>query len=1272
MSFVRFASALALCGVLSLATAAACRAEEATAPAGSPATQAAIDEITRDLERHYAAGDFAEAARVAGTLLAARERSLPPDHFEIAVALEYLGASYQGLGKTGEAEPLFKRALGIWEEALGADHAELASRLQRLAGLYSAQGRYGEAGPLLVRGLAIRESKLAPDHVDVAESLAMLGAHHMRLGRYGDAEPLFLRALSIREKAGGSDAVGFASLLNDLAALRQAQTRYAEVEPLFKRALAMLESASGSDNPAIATTLNNLASFYQAQARLTETEPLYKRSLAISEKALGPEHPETGLVLQNMAVLYLNQGRYGDAEPLFERSIAVREKAHGAEHPAIGQALGLFALLRRQQGRYGEAEEMQNRAIAILEKALGPDHIEIAEPLTSLAVVYRNQGQFAAGEPLLRRSLAIREKVLGPGHDHVARSLDHLARNLADQGRYSEAEPIYRRAIAVAEKALGPEHPDLGEILNDLAELYDHQARFGEAEAALARALSIGERALGQEHADVARLLNNLASVQVVRGRHPEAEAHYRRALAIREKALGPGHPLVGQSLNNLAALYLAMNVADGVEPLLQRGLEIREKALGPDHASVAPSLINLAAFYRDRGRFDEAEPLMARAVAITRAAMGPEHPKVAEALSSRAWLAASRSDWRAARDLWRDSTAILQRRTRLGVGAASETTGMKEASRSSWQFAGYVKAAHRMAGQDGAALEASAREMFETAQWARHSEAATALSQLAARSAAGSSVFAALVRERQDLLAEKDNKEQRLLAAITGSPAERRPGVEAAVAARLKVVEARLAEIAARLSEEPAFAPLSLSSVAVAEVQADLRDSEALVLFLDTPAIGAAAEESFVWVVTRSDVRWARIEAGTTALAEAVDALRCGLDASAWRDKGGIACRRLLRVAENPADDAALPFSVPIAHELYETLFGQVEDLIAGKSLLIVPSGPLTRLPFHVLAVKEQGAADMKAVRWLVRDHALTVLPSVASLKALRRATRPSAAARPSIGFGNPLLDGLQSDPDHGSGFAELARQARIRKGCAEATRKRTGALRGMRRSLIAPEQAEGLASLRLLRMQTPLPETADELCAVARSLSSDVDEVRLGARATESEVKQLSATGELARYRVVHFATHGTLPGQVPGIREPGLVLTPPDAATAEDDGYLSAPEIAGLKLDADWVILSACNTAAGEGEGEAAEALSGLARAFFYAGARAILVSHWEVESEAATRLITGAIGTATHAPHEGRAEALRRAMLALVDNGSPEEAMPSFWAPFIVAGEGGAAR
>ena len=154
-----------------------------------------------------------------------------------------------------------------------------------------------------------------------------------------------------------------------------------------------------------------------------------------------------------------------------------------------------------------------------------------------------------------------------------------------------------------------------------------------------------------------------------------------------------------------------------------------------------------------------------------------------------------------------------------------------------------------------------------------------------------------------------------------------------------------------------------------------------------------------------------------------------------------------------------------------------------------------------------------------------------------------------------------------------------------------------------------------------------------------------------------------------MLHFATHGTLASELRGTSEPGLILTPPEQASEQDDGYLSASEIAALKLDADWVILSACNTAAG-GAADA-EALSGMARAFLYAGARALLVSHWAVDSDATVKLVTRAVGEMGRNPGVGRAEAMRRAMAALIETGAAE-AHPANWAPFVVVGEGATAR
>src|SRR5262249_45082956 len=210
---------------------------------------------------------------------------------------------------------------------------------------------------------------------------------------------------------------------------------------------------------------------------------------------------------------------------------------------------------------------------------------------------------------------------------------------------------------------------------------------------------------------------------------------------------------------------------------------------------------------------------------------------------------------------------------------------------------------------------------------------------------------------------------------------------------------------------------------------------------------------------------------------------------------------------------------------------------------------------------------------------------------------------------------------------------------------------------------QGAGVDRTKLTQALPRLADTGDELRAVAKKLGAAAGDIHLRAAASETRVKR----APLADYRIVYFATHGLVAGDLKGLAEPSLALSIPAQPTDNDDGLLTASEVAQLKLNADWVVLSACNTIAGDKPG--AEALSGLARAFFYAGARALLVSHWAVESDAATRLTTSTFDLLAADPALGRAEALRRAMLAYMsDTANPQNAYPALWAPFVVVGEG----
>jgi CHAT domain-containing protein len=348
--------------------------------------------------------------------------------------------------------------------------------------------------------------------------------------------------------------------------------------------------------------------------------------------------------------------------------------------------------------------------------------------------------------------------------------------------------------------------------------------------------------------------------------------------------------------------------------------------------------------------------------------------------------------------------------------------------------------------------------------------------------------------------------------------------------------------------------------------------------------------------------------------------------------------------------------FDLATAHELYVALLGPVEALIKDKpELLIVPSGPLTALPFHLLVTDKPAIAvprmqinDMAAYRdaaWLVKRHAVTVLPSVASLKALRVLARTGHGTKPMIGFGDPVF---ASD-----------------KAAAAPAGQRTETVEIAARTRAYSDYWHGASvdRARLAEALSPLPDSAEELKAVAAKLGASSSDIYLGRNATEENVKRLP----LADYRVVYFATHGLVAGDVEGLGEPSLALTLPNEPRELDDGLLTASEVAQLKLNADWVVLSACNTAAGEKPG--AEALSGLARAFFYAGARALLVSHWRIDSKAATRLATSTFDIMKSNPTIGRAQALRRAMLAYLDDRSDIwNAYPGFWGSFSLVGEG----
>jgi tetratricopeptide (TPR) repeat protein/transcriptional regulator with XRE-family HTH domain len=329
-------------------------------------------------------------------------------------------------GRYEEAEVLLERALAIGERTLGPDHLDVAQSLNNLALNCTFRGRHTEARRLHGRALAIRERALGPDHPDVAESLNNLASLHVDRGRYADARPLYERALAIWKRALGPSDPAVAISLNNLGCTSEHQGRYGEAESLHEEALAIRERAYGPDHPDVALSLNNLSNVYVKQGRYAEAKPGYEYALAIRERALGPGHERVADTFEGIANLHLTQGDHAEAKRLYDRALAIGERVHGPGHERVAVSLAGLARIHCARGEYAEAEPLFERALAIQERALGLDHPDIAQTLAGLASLRKAQSRTAEAVALYERALAIKEGTFAP--DHL--ELEQLRRNI--------------------------------------------------------------------------------------------------------------------------------------------------------------------------------------------------------------------------------------------------------------------------------------------------------------------------------------------------------------------------------------------------------------------------------------------------------------------------------------------------------------------------------------------------------------------------------------------------------------------------------------------------------------------------------------------------------------------------------------------------------------------------------------------------------------------------------------------------------------------------
>ncbi len=966
----------------------------------------------------------------------------------------------------------------------------------------------------------------------------------------------------------------------------------------LEQAVRQLGGTSHSNYPLVLEFVGNSLG---GQGQYAEADAVHRRVLAIREKMYGAGSVQAADSLNNLGINKIRQGEYAEAEDLLARAAGIHQQLTGVNSQEFVFVLNNLGAVYQSQGKFTDAEKVRKHVLVVYEGLRGPDHPEVADATGKLANLYQVMGRYAEAEPLFRRTLAIQEK---PGTDQLAasRTYNNLGIMQIATGRHSDAEVSFKRALTIQEQVLGPSHPMVAEVLQNLAAVLKAQCRYDDAANLAQRSLSIREKVLGRDHPDVASLLNNLANIYVLQKKFAEAAPLYQRALALQERALGGEHPNVSYTLHNLGYASEAQKRDDEAEGYYRRTVAIREKVFGAVHPELAASLNNLGNTLIAQKKYDDAGATLERAAAIQVKTVGPDHAEAARVANNRARLEVLRGNPKAALDLSRKATDGLLRAAAISTTNDQGGQGCLVEGLSGF-FVNRIAALAAVAGAKR--TPALASEAFEMAQWANHSSAAAALQQMGLRFAAGTDALSALVRENQDLIAAAREHDKALVTAISKPGGQQDASAIAQNRQALADIRSKLADVGARLEKQfPDFVALTNPKpLPIKDTQALLGSDEALTLWIGSD------EKTELFVLTRESADWHTLPITAEQLTQKVAAFRRGLNV----DAAGAAANE--------------QFDLVLANALYRELLGPAESVLKRKpNLLVVPTGALTALPFQLLVTAPPAAAsgDLAAYRnaaWLVKQNAVTVVPSVSALKALRVFAARDQAKKPIVGFGDPVFDqGTAPAPTPGgqrsaarakpSKIASAAKPVKIASRAVASTRSYSDFWQGASVDPALLGQALG-----------QLPDTADEIKDVAKRLGAADSDIFLGRAANETQVKALA----LSDYRIVYFATHGLVAGDVKGLAEPSLALTIPRNPSSHDDGLLTASEIAQLKLNADFVVLSACNTIAGEKPG--AEALSGLARAFFYAGTRALLVTHWAVDSAATT-----AIATSTFAKSE----------------------------------------
>lgn len=1205
----------------------------------------------------YGKGDYQQALGYAQQALnIAKEQNNQRD---IAVNLNKMASLYNALQDHQSALPFAEEALEIAKKI--NDEHEISSALSHLASIYQSQGYYDKALALLKESLILDRKDLDPERQELlATTLMLLGMTCNSMGHYSEAQNYYQESLVLMDKHqilsaktdllinrgfNEQDLAQYPQALTSLQqalALAQQQKRPAEVAKAlhyigsvyidldqYEQALKHYQQAKQlyqelNDQDGVASILNNLGLVYDSWGKYTQAIQAFEESLSLSEKLAKP----LMVTLGNLGGVYQKTGQYSQARQLYEKALALSRQEFKtgsipiAEEKIAGALKDLGGLLR-DTGEIDKALAYTQEALGIYQKL--NNQVQVDAMNNTLASFYTMQGNYDKAEQIFKQSLNFKRQI--GDRSGISGILNNLAGLAIERSDFETAQKYLQEALQIAQELNLPE--DQAFIMNSLAILTLKMGADDQSLKYLDQASKLANT-IGQEEL-IQTVLNNYGLVYQEQSRYDKAQEYFSQSL---ERARQMGLSNIAPQISNLGMLYQAWGQYDKALNSYQEALKnTRQTGNKPAEAML---LNNLGMLYQAQGNTDKALETLQQA--LERQTELGKLSEIAVAHNNLNVVYATRKQPELALEHLSKALELYRKLgSKKGLAIGLNGLGMLY-----YDLKDLPKAIENL--QQALTISQSLKDRASTAtildnlgsmhffqqQYAQASqtfEQAVQLKEELRKTATGPA--------RRDYLASQIASYQFL------STAWMRQGKAAQALETLELSKAKLlSETLARQNQtQPKAAELQkhLTPDTLALVYANTNTQVMSQLAVSTQALLAQeipvaqelqqiAGKFNLKLAESAPVTQISFSRGSQSLARASQPLDSRLEQLVMR---------YCKLLKEPASTQAVQQERQnLAKVLYQLLIKpQLNALQAKKELLIIPDGVLAYLPFETL-IDDQG-------KYLVESYSIRYAPSLGVQTLLQQRAYPDSR-KPLLAFGGAVYDGYQYsgptlDTQADNTWHFVQNQAEL---------------------LI---QAEG--SLRELYGQlgqgrwANLPGTLAEVQSIQQTVPQT--EIVTGEQVNEQQLKQLSESGKLGQYKILHFASHGLVVPEVPELS--ALVMSQFKTEQAGQDGYLRMGEIAKLKLQADFVNLSACET--GLGKIYTGEGVVGLTQAFLSAGANGVSASLWQVSDEGTALFMKSFYGLS--GDYAERLTEIKRQFLRGHVGTVYQD--PYYWAPFVYYGK-----